>query len=61
MKIAILIILLAFCIFTAIKYYISSLILSAWIAEKNYAPPEKEDMDRLAKWVVQKLFGKTKQ
>lgn len=58
MKTAVLIIISIFLAITAIRYYISALILSAWMTENNYAPPEKKDIDRLAKWVVQKMFGK---
>ncbi len=45
-----------FAIYKWFKWWIASAILSAWIAEKKYAPPEKQDSERLAKWVVQKMF-----
>lgn len=60
MKIAILILLVisVIAVKKAFKYYISSLVLSAWIAENEYAPPEDEDIQRLSSWVVQKMFKK---
>lgn len=60
MKVSVIILALvtAFAIHKAYKYYIISLVLAAWMAENEYAPPEKEDVKRLAAWAVQKLFKK---
>ena len=44
--------------YLAYKYYVASLVLSAWIVENNFTPPTKEDSQRLAKWVAQKMFEK---
>lgn len=44
--------------YVAYKYYVSALVLSAWIAENNFTPPTEEDSQRLAKWVAQKMFEK---
>ena len=60
MKVSVIILALVtvFAIHKACKYYINSLILAAWMAENEYAPPKNEDVKRLAAWVVQKLFKK---
>ena len=60
MKIAIpiLLIISVIAVKKALKYYISSLVFSAWIVENKYAPPEEEDIRRLSAWVVQKMFKK---
>lgn len=36
------------------KWKIAAAVLAAWMAEKNVAPPEKDDCERLQRWVVQK-------
>lgn len=53
-----LLILSAVLAYVAYKYYVSALVLSAWIAENNFTPPTEEDSQRLAKWVAQKMFEK---
>ncbi len=53
-----LLILSAVLAYVAYKYYVSALVLSAWIAENNLTPPTEEDSQRLAKWVAQKMFEK---
>lgn len=55
---AVLIVLFAALICVAFKYYVSALVLSAWITENNYTPPTEEDTQRLARWVAQKMFEK---
>lgn len=42
--------------FLAFRYYVTSMVLSAWIAENEFTPPTEEDSQRLAKWVAQKMF-----
>lgn len=32
-------------------------VLAAWMAEKNYAPPEKNDCERLKSWIIHKWLG----
>lgn len=56
--IVILMIIAVVAICKACKYYINSLILAAWMAENEYAPPEDEDVKRLSSWVAQRLFKK---
>lgn len=56
--IIILLIIAGVAIRKACKYYINSLILAAWMAENEFAPPEDEDVKRLSAWVVQRLFKK---
>lgn len=36
------------------KWKIAAAVLAAWMAEKNIAPPEKDDYERLQRWVVRK-------
>lgn len=56
--VVVLIVLLVILAFLTYRYYITSLILSAWIAENDFTPPTDEDVKRLAKWVAQKMFEK---
>nr|DAF01606.1 MAG TPA: hypothetical protein [Caudoviricetes sp.] len=37
-----------------IRWKVCSAVLAAWISENNYAPPERDDITRLIKWVVRK-------
>ena len=52
----ILILLLCFSFYKWFSWWLASMVLASWMAEKNYAPPQKKDRDRLAKWAVQKKF-----
>ena len=54
--ILVLIVLSVIFAYLAYKYYVTSLVLSAWIAENDFTPPTEEDSQRLAKWVAQKMF-----
>ena len=55
---AILIVLLALALWKWFNNHLQATILAAWIVEKNIAPPEQEDVERLSEWVVQKWFKK---
>ena len=39
-----------------IKEKIKNYIFAMWMAEKNYPPPEKKDIDRLAQKVTDRFF-----
>ena len=55
---AILIVLLALALWKWFNNHLQATVLAAWIVEKNIAPPEHEDVERLSEWVVQKWFKK---
>lgn len=56
MIITILIIALGYSLIRLWNWKLSATVLAAWIAENNYAPPEKNDCERLKSWVVHKWF-----
>lgn len=52
----VLIISLAIISILFINEKIKNYVLAMWMAEKNYPPPEREDITRLAKKVTDRIF-----
>lgn len=55
MKVVI-VVLFCFSIYKWFSWWLAATVLASWMAEKNYAPPETKDRERLAKWAVHKAF-----
>lgn len=45
-------------LYQAYKYYVATTVLTAYMVENNYTPPGNADIERITKWVMQKMFEK---
>ncbi|MBQ9097096.1 MAG: hypothetical protein IJY55_01725 [Clostridia bacterium] len=57
MKIIIFLAITFFTLYKWFKWWLASAVLAAWIAEKKYESPKKEDTERLSKWVIHKKLN----
>lgn len=48
---------LGFSVSRLIAWKLKATVLAAWMAEKNYTPPEKNDRERLKSQIIHKWFG----
>lgn len=58
MKLTVCILIIALVIATVllVKNKLTAYILAMWLAEKNYPTPEKEDVERMGKTIVDRWF-----